>query len=199
MLRRELEAPLTEPLTLAEVKTHLRHSSTLGSTEDTYLNALIKAARRYGEAYCGRAFVPRLEAVYMRAFPDGPTMVLPWPDIRQVVDVRYRDTDGVVQQMPVADYRVFPTTQDTRIILNPDAKWPVASVSDDAVQVRFNAGFPSAESPDGADGVPHDIKAALLMIVAELYENREQSLVGTIRTENPIVHQLLHFHRVEFP
>ena len=46
--------PATEPITLVEAKAHLRVDF---SDEDTYIDTLIVAARRYCEAYCNRVFI----------------------------------------------------------------------------------------------------------------------------------------------
>ena len=44
--------------------------------------------------------------------------------------------------------------------------------------------------------VPPDVQAAILLIIGDLYENREGIVVGTIVAVNPTVQNLLHFHRV---
>ena len=44
--------------------------------------------------------------------------------------------------------------------------------------------------------VPPDVKAAILLIIGDLYENREGLIVGAIVATNPAVQNLLHFHRV---
>lgn len=46
--------------------------------------------------------------------------------------------------------------------------------------------------------VPADVQAAILLIIGDLYENREGVVVGTIVATNPTVQNLLHFHRVGF-
>lgn len=44
--------------------------------------------------------------------------------------------------------------------------------------------------------VPASVRAALLLIVGDLYENREGAFVGVSRVDNPTVERMLHFHRV---
>lgn len=44
--------------------------------------------------------------------------------------------------------------------------------------------------------VPASVRAALLLVIGDLYENREGVMVGTIAAVNPTVERLLHFHRV---
>ncbi len=44
--------------------------------------------------------------------------------------------------------------------------------------------------------VPPDLQAAILLIIGDLYENREGQFVGVAAAENQTVQNLLHFHRV---
>ena len=53
------------------------------------------------------------------------------------------------------------------------------------------------QDDQGADvAVPFSVKAALLLTIADLYENREDTVVGTIVGRIGAVERLLHFHRV---
>lgn len=53
---------------------------------------------------------------------------------------------------------------------------------------------------DDADGlpvpVPASVKAAMLLIICDLYENREDQVVGTIVARTGTADRLLHFNRV---
>lgn len=51
------------------------------------------------------------------------------------------------------------------------------------------------ESGDPVD-VPNSVRLGILIIAAELYANREQSVVGTIYTSIPKAENMLHFYRV---
>jgi len=44
--------------------------------------------------------------------------------------------------------------------------------------------------------LPASVKAAILLIIGDLYENREAQIVGTNISINPAMDRLLHFHRV---
>ncbi|SDF69690.1 Phage gp6-like head-tail connector protein [Onishia taeanensis] len=44
--------------------------------------------------------------------------------------------------------------------------------------------------------LPASVEQALLILVAEYFENREQHVTGTIVQENPTVERLLHFYRI---
>ena len=50
---------------------------------------------------------------------------------------------------------------------------------------------------DGQEApVPADLTLGILLILSDLYENREGQFVGVSATENKTVQNLLHFHRV---
>ena len=59
-------------------------------------------------------------------------------------------------------------------------------------------GRPIPWSTDEASDVPvpASVRAAVLLIAADLHENREAQFVGVSVAENPAVHRLLHFYRV---
>ena len=60
--------------------------------------------------------------------------------------------------------------------------------------------WPAAEQPDPDNPVPADVPkavhAAILIMAAELYANREQSVVGATYTPIPTAERLLWPHRV---
>lgn len=57
------------------------------------------------------------------------------------------------------------------------------------------------ESPDSnssssvAVAPPEDVRVAILMLVADYFENRTVGVTGTIYSENPAAEKMLHFHR----
>lgn len=67
----ELTPPAGEPLTLAEVKAHLRLD---GSAEDGLLSGLIAAARTHLERETGLALMTGSFRLYLDDWPDGPVI-----------------------------------------------------------------------------------------------------------------------------
>lgn len=49
--------------------------------------------------------------------------------------------------------------------------------------------------PVDSDGLNASVRAAMLLIIGDLYENREQVVLGTITSTIPTAENLLHFHR----
>jgi hypothetical protein len=58
-------------------------------------------------------------------------------------------------------------------------------------------GRPIPWEGEGSDDVfPASVRAAILLIVGDLHENREGVVTGTIVSVNPTAERLLHFYRV---
>lgn len=198
---REVSPPFVAPITLAELKLHLRTSPTLAAAEDVQLASIIEAATRYAENYCGRPFVPRVVELVVQTFPSksNEAMGLGVGSVQQVIAVSYRDPAGAAQTVAPLSYRLLSGDYEAWLLPSSNFGWPQTDGARDAVTIRMVAGFPSELSPEGAEGVPRSIKQAILMICGDMYENREAIIVGTIRQENEAVHRLLHFYRVELP
>jgi uncharacterized phiE125 gp8 family phage protein len=171
MLLQLITAPAVEPVTLPEAKAHLR---VLHSAEDTLIEGLVKAARIHIEATTGRALVTQTWDFWLPAFPVSGVVELPKPPLQTVTWVKYRDLDGVEQTLDAADYLVVAPGLIGTVELAPDADWPATQTRQQAIAVRFVAGYGAA-----ADSVPADLRAALLLMAEHLYYNR-----GAVTAEN---------------
>lgn len=173
-------AATSEPVTLAEAKSHLR---VVGAEDDDWIeDQLIPAARQWCEEFTGRQFVQATYDLYLDSFPSDAHLVgsgrstyrgseirLPRPPLSSVTSITYLDGDGASQTLSSALYRV-----DTRGIVGSIAPvvgqvWPDTYDTTNAVTVRFVAGYSS---------VPPAIKQAVLIVVATLFEHREAVIVG---------------------
>lgn len=56
--------------------------------------------------------------------------------------------------------------------------------------------IPWTDDEGAAAPVPASVRAAMKLIVGDLYENREAKIIGVSVAENPAVESLLHFYRV---
>jgi uncharacterized phiE125 gp8 family phage protein len=186
MTIREITAPSVEPVSLAEANLHLRED---GTDQDTLIQALIKGARQYAEAYTGRAFVARTFELTLPAFPAGGEIEVPRPPLIAVESVKYIDTAGALQTVAAADYQVDTYRAPGLVKPAYGATWPATRSGDyNAVQVRFQAGYAEIGSPSGEDpanGVPELVRQWILVRVAQLYEHREAVVTGTMLTAMP--------------
>lgn len=155
----------TEPITVAEAKTHLRVD---GASEDIYIGALITAAREYVERVTGRALGTQTWDVWFDDFADE--MELPRPPLASVTSITYTDVDGNSQTATGSLYTVDTAQVPGRVYLAYNQTWPSTQSIRKAVKIRYVAG---SSTP------PKTLEQAMLLLVATWYENRESVIVGT--------------------
>jgi len=185
-------APTAEPVTLTEVKTHLRITT---SDDDTYLNDLIKTAREYTERYTSRAFISQTIDIWFDAFPASSMtpLELPAPPLISVTHIKYYDNDDVLQTWSSANY-IVDTDGDPGIVYPArNQSWPSPRVFPRSVNVQYLAGYEdSGASPvDLADNVPMPIKQAILLLIGHLYENREATAPGIAINDVPLSYRTI--------
>ena len=196
--------PVVEPVTLAEAKLHLRIDST---AEDSLLTNLVAAARAWAEDYCDRTFVMtqwtmRLDSFYgpvgspvqfgLKA--DGANIEgrqgtvpnldieLPRPPMMQAgtataVAITYTPSAGAATAtLDATEYRV--DRQATPGVCRPlyGKTWPSHLVDQNSTTVTWWAGY-------GSDGTstPAQAKAAILMLLAHLWRNREMAAEAALQ------------------
>lgn len=168
-------APEAEPVSLAEAKAHLRVTS---ADEETLISALIVAAREHCEAWTHRRFVTQTWDLVLDCFP-GWSLEFPNAPLQSVTSVTYVDTAGATQTLDSSEYLVDAQTDPGRIAPAYGLHWPATRDQMNAVTIRFACGYGAAAA------VPSAIKAAMLLIVGHLFENREEAVTGTIIAELP--------------
>ena len=173
----QLTQPATEPLSLAEVKLHLRVDADL-TDDDTLISALIVAARQQAEHRTGRALVSQQWRLGLEFFPDD-SLELPKPKLISVESITYLDGDGVRQTISAADYEVITDELIGRIIPAYGKSWPSCREHPGSVRVDYTCGYGAA-----AD-VPQSIKAWMLLAIGAWYENREALTSGQPVAELP--------------
>jgi len=181
----EVSVDGSEPVTTAEAKTYARIDI---SDDDTLIGTLITAARVHCEQVCRREFIDRTYKWFTEDWPDDRVFNLPRYPANAVSSITYYDTDGNSQTLSSAVYTVGLYSIPNQIWLSPDQDWP--SLDDDRrypVEVNFTT----------TPTVPETIKAAIKMLVAHWYENREAVVVGTQVNTVPIaVENLLWAERI---
>ena len=167
-------APAAEPITTAEAKTHLRVD---GSDDDTYIDTLIKSARRWVEHSHGIMCVNTTYDGALDAFPyvDG-RIVFPRYPLSSVTSITYYDDDlSTSTVFSSTKYQVDTFKRPPIIVIKDGESWPTDSLRlSSGVVVRFVAGWGAA-----ASAVPEDIKHAVKLLVGAMYANREPEVTGT--------------------
>lgn len=173
-------APTIEPITTAEAKMHLRVDS---SAEDTLIDALITTAREMAESHTGRQFITATYELKIDDFPDeGGDIYIPRTPLITLTSIEYVDTSGTTQTLSTTIYDVLSDDTQACVVLKPSKAWPITqSMKRHAVTVTFNAGYGAA-----ASAVPKSAHSAMLLIIGNLFENREAVVTGTIATALPL-------------
>lgn len=180
-------ANTAEPHTLAQARNHLRVDSDIAE-DNTLITAQYAAARAAVEAYTGRALYAQRWRLTLSEFPD--VIELPRAPLLEVVSVKYYDTSTVPteQTMLLADYHIL--VDDCSLEPTIGTNWPATAAIRGSVNVEFwagytngiNAAFNSATTQvegDPVSRIPSPLKAATLILLGDLYENREQSIIGS--------------------
>lgn len=193
-----IAAPAVTPLTLAEVKKHLRVSH---SNDDDLITIYLKAATDYidGEwGFLGRAIVTQTWMLTIDEFPDGAIRI-PLPPLQSVTSVIYDDADGVAQVVSSADYYVDTASEQGWVVPIANVPWPTTLAAANAVRIEYVAGYPpSTDSPpDLTANIPFNIKAGILLLTANLMEHREENIAATINTLPFGADILLRRHKID--
>lgn len=182
-------APASEPLTSTEAKAHLRIT---GNDEDTLIASLIAAARGSAEAYLNRQLVTATWVATYDGFPGSHDAIwLPQPPLVSVSSVTYLDTSQTSQTLSSAKYNVVLGSPTGYILPERNETWPssIKHGGNENITVTYAAGYGAAAE------VPADIKSAILLIVGDLFENREANSTQVLHA-NRTAQALLTAHRV---
>lgn len=175
-------------ITLAEAKLHLRLITSLDeaasyTAEDDLIQALIDAAYRHAEERTRQAFQQGARTLVLDGFPAGDdAIVLPWKPVESVDSIDYIDPGGVSQSLDAAAQRLDVRPLYPTLAPQWGSRWPATIDEPESVTLTATVG-PSATPPD--------VRAALLLLIGHLYENREAVVVGTIATDIPFGVELL--------
>jgi uncharacterized phiE125 gp8 family phage protein len=166
------------------------------SDEDALIEGLIAAATSSAEQFTNRKFVQTTLELRADSFPaDYAFIDITVAPLQSVQQISYIDNDGTLTEAELTDFEVIAPEGDFAepgsVGPKVDKAWPTAtSLRPLSARVRFIAGYGTA-----AD-VPKAIKQAILMMVGDMYENRESKIVGTIATENKVAQDLLFPYKV---
>lgn len=171
-------APAVEPISLAETKTFLRVDET---ADNALISALMGAARVMAEHYTRRVFITQSWVLYQDAAPIENYIEIPKAPLVGISSVVTYDDADAATTFASSNYYKDLITKPGRVVLRAGSSWPTVLRVANGFVVNFVAGYGAA----GSD-VPADIRTAILMTVAHLYENR-----GDAATELPPVARML--------
>lgn len=163
--RKLITAPTDEPVSLEEVRAHLRLSST---DEDAYLEALTKAVRRAVEGAYDLAVLAQTWELALDTAPRTTALEVTPAPLLSVTSVTSYDDSDAATVMSSTRYTVDTYAMPGRIVLKRDEVWPTDLRVTNAVIVRYVAGLAATPAT-----LADDVKHGLLTMIATLYEQRE--------------------------
>jgi len=187
-------APVLKPVSLEEVKDHLR--ITLGNTdEDDYLQRLITAGTNYAQLFLRRRLITQTWYYYPDDFPRGDVIVMPYGKLQSAgFTLKYTGTDAVVHTMSSDEYIIDIIQDPGRVVLDYGESWPTESLyPSNPIVIEFACGYGLTSA-----SIPEEIKQAILLSISDLYENREAVFIGQgfTLTKTGAIDQLLWPYRI---
>jgi uncharacterized phiE125 gp8 family phage protein len=157
----DLSPPLAEPLTLAEVRAHLRLDT---QDEDELLAALITVAREHLEREAGLVLASRDFRLCLDAWPDDGILTIARGPVRQVTEVTVYDGEGDGQAVDLGGHLLDGEARPARLWLR---QTPEPGRVLNGIEVEFVAGF----GESGAE-VPETLKRAMLLHIGAMFACR---------------------------
>jgi uncharacterized phiE125 gp8 family phage protein len=160
-----INPPVVEPISLEEVKQHLRIA---GSDEDIILLSMIKQAREFCEDFQNKKYITQTLELVIDSFPRYNYISFRnCSPVQCVESIKYYDTNGQEFIFDNNNYIVDTDSFVNRIVLGYCKLWPIVQLQPiNAVRIRFTAGF-----GDGVESVPETVKWAMILHMRLLYDD----------------------------
>jgi uncharacterized phiE125 gp8 family phage protein len=156
--------PATEPVTLTQAKAALRVDL---SDDDTYITSLITSAREQVEIDTGRALITTAFKYRIDRFYDE--IYLPKPKLISVSGIQYYDVNGTLQTLSSTYYQADAYSFPGVIYPGVATTYPqTQSGKVNAVIISYTGGY-----GDDATDVPQSLRDAILMLIQERYNKRD--------------------------
>lgn len=159
-----IQAPATTPVSLADVKEHLKLDPS-DTSQDDYLTFLIEAVTEYAQEYMKRILINTKFRTYRDIFED-------YIKLRrsklQTLDLFEYMVDDSYTTVSSDLYYTTDETGFSKIVLKTDEEYPT-DIDDrmQAIKIEFTAGYGAT-----AANIPRKIRLAILQHIASVYENR---------------------------
>tara|TARA_R100001509_G_scaffold140040_2_gene94712 strand:- start:6372 stop:6956 length:585 start_codon:yes stop_codon:yes gene_type:complete len=163
-------------VSLSEAKDHLRVSN---SADDTLITNLILAATQAAQNYTNRFFINH--SVRMDCDTWEETLYFYKSPVFSSTTIEYYGTSATIYDVwDSSNYIVDKVHEPARLLLQADKSYPDLADRKAAIKITYVSGYGTASTD-----VPQAIKQAVLLMIGNFYENRQEVVVGRIATEMP--------------
>jgi uncharacterized phiE125 gp8 family phage protein len=170
MTPRVISGPDAEPISVQEARAHLEaqpyEDSDVDPIDDAMIEGWISAAREHCEAFLGLSLATKTLEIALDTFPTDKWLDLPFGPVREIFSVSWGDESD--NEMAAVDYVLDYYRRPNQ--LRPVSSWPTVTSSPNVVKVRYLAGY--GVDSDGGEVLPKIMRAAILVELTNLYENR---------------------------
>lgn len=174
--------PLVEPVTVGQVKDHLRVST---SVDDTVIGNIISAARQQVERDTGKSLITQTWQLTLDDFPgvgepikyfNGPFQIEPiklWNGpVQSVSSFTYNNSSG--SQVAWADYQLKTNDNPALIVPNFQGSYPTDySYDKRGIVITYVAGY-----GDSHVDVPLELRQAVILRAEMIYDGESKNLVS---------------------
>lgn len=160
-------AATVEPLTSEQVKEHLKVEN---DEENLLIEQYIKGARDATEYVYQYQLCEATLRDWFDSFPcdTKPIVLNRWP-VQSVASIKYYDDSDTLQTWAAANYIVDLVSRPARIMVHPDAIYPVPQARINAVQVNYVAGYATPGE------IPSGITDNMLFLVGWMFRHRDEA------------------------
>jgi uncharacterized phiE125 gp8 family phage protein len=183
-----VSGPNPEPVDTTDAKLYLRVDT---SADDDLIDSLIHAARMWAENYTGRALITQTFDQKFRGLPAaGSPLVLAKAPVASVTSITYLDADGASQTLDGSNYNLRTTSGPMagRALIEVSSTFTSPTLYSPAeypVTVRTVCGYGNPST------VPQGIKAAILLMLGDMYEQRQETILGGSSKSQTTIERLL--------
>lgn len=169
--------PVSEPVTLTELKAHLRIDH---ADEDSYITNLITAARELVESYIKKALIAQtyvwtLNSWRLDVDQSGKRFLnLPMGPLLSITSINTYDENDNVSLWAADQY--YAAKSQNRLYARAGVSWPDVTRVAEGIEITFSVGFGA-----NASDVPQGVKQALMQLAAHLYDTRTAVSQSTLK------------------
>lgn len=177
-------ASTAKAIELYEVKDHLRIER--GNVdEDELLAAMIDTVTNMVEEISGYALIKQHRVLYLDDWSTSDCIRLPYPPLISITSstaisdssgaaVSYKNSTKDWNELSSTSWIADTVSRPGRLCLEYGETWPTATLHNvNPIAIRYTCGFSTSST-----GVPRGFKAAMKIMVSDLYENRESFMVA---------------------